>query len=118
MHGMVAEGVLTSRSAHFLATKLGIDCAVLEGIYKVCTLGGQQLRGAGDAASCDAAAGVFLAAAPFSLGSRSGLAPASALLVCDSSLAFLFPFVISSFRLFLRRSSTRELTPSRPSPCP
>ena len=31
----VAEGVLTSRSAYHLAQKLGVDCPVLEGIYKV-----------------------------------------------------------------------------------
>lgn len=31
----VAEGVLTSRSAHDLAKKKGIDCAVIEGIYRV-----------------------------------------------------------------------------------
>lgn len=43
MHGMVAEGVLTSRAAHFLAAKLGIDCAVLEGIYKVVNEGADPL---------------------------------------------------------------------------
>ncbi|GAB4816038.1 hypothetical protein N2152v2_003084 [Parachlorella kessleri] len=31
----VAEGVLTSKSAHDLAKKKGIDCPVIEGIYKV-----------------------------------------------------------------------------------
>ena len=35
MKGAVAEGVLTSRSAHHLARKQGIDCAVIEGIYRV-----------------------------------------------------------------------------------
>lgn len=31
----VAEGVLTTRSAHLLAKKVGIECHVIEGIYKV-----------------------------------------------------------------------------------
>jgi glycerol-3-phosphate dehydrogenase (NAD(P)+) len=31
----VAEGVLTSKSAHNLAKKMGVDCPVIEGIYKV-----------------------------------------------------------------------------------
>jgi len=31
----VAEGVLTSRSAHNLAAKLGVDCPIISGIYKV-----------------------------------------------------------------------------------
>lgn len=31
----VAEGVLTSKSAHDLAKKMGVDCPVIEGIYKV-----------------------------------------------------------------------------------
>lgn len=35
MKGAVAEGVLTSRSAHHLALKQGIECPVIEGIYKV-----------------------------------------------------------------------------------
>jgi glycerol-3-phosphate dehydrogenase (NAD(P)+) len=35
----VAEGVLTSRSAHLLAEKLGIVCPVIFGIYKVVHLG-------------------------------------------------------------------------------
>lgn len=35
MGGAVAEGVLTSRSAHHLAQKMGIDCPVIEGIYRV-----------------------------------------------------------------------------------
>jgi hypothetical protein len=40
--GAVAEGVLTSRSAHHLAKKMGIECPVIEGIYKVCALVGLQ----------------------------------------------------------------------------
>ena len=35
----VAEGVATARSAHALAQKLGVDCAIMEGIYKVLHLG-------------------------------------------------------------------------------
>ncbi|PSC69774.1 glycerol-3-phosphate dehydrogenase [Micractinium conductrix] len=35
MGGAVAEGVLTSRSTHHLAQKKGIECPVLEGIYRV-----------------------------------------------------------------------------------
>eukprot|EP00877_Chromochloris_zofingiensis_P015072 jgi/Chrzof1/9819/Cz04g17090.t1 len=35
MKGAVAEGVLTSRSAYNLATKLGVDCPIIEGIYRV-----------------------------------------------------------------------------------
>lgn len=37
MEGMtaVAEGVLTSRSAHSLAKKLGVDAPIIEGIYRV-----------------------------------------------------------------------------------
>lgn len=31
----VAEGVLTSKSAHLLAQKVGVECHVIEGIYKV-----------------------------------------------------------------------------------
>jgi glycerol-3-phosphate dehydrogenase (NAD(P)+) len=31
----VAEGVLTSKSAYFLAKKEGLDCPVIQGIYKV-----------------------------------------------------------------------------------
>jgi glycerol-3-phosphate dehydrogenase (NAD(P)+) len=33
----VAEGVLTSRSAHVLAQKVGVECHIIEGIYKVCS---------------------------------------------------------------------------------
>jgi glycerol-3-phosphate dehydrogenase (NAD(P)+) len=35
MGGAHAEGVLTSRSAYMLAKRLGLDCATIEGIYKV-----------------------------------------------------------------------------------
>ncbi|KAL4427998.1 hypothetical protein ABPG75_002087 [Micractinium tetrahymenae] len=35
MGGAVAEGVLTSRSAHHLALEKGIDCPVISGIYRV-----------------------------------------------------------------------------------
>lgn len=35
MHGAVAEGVLTSKSAHNLAMKLGVECPIIEGIYRV-----------------------------------------------------------------------------------
>lgn len=35
MGGQVAEGVLTSRSVYALAKKLGIDCPIMEGIYRV-----------------------------------------------------------------------------------
>lgn len=31
----VAEGVLTSRSANALAEKLGVDCPIINGIYRV-----------------------------------------------------------------------------------
>jgi glycerol-3-phosphate dehydrogenase (NAD(P)+) len=31
----VAEGVLTSRSAHQLAVKMGVACPIIEGIYRV-----------------------------------------------------------------------------------
>jgi glycerol-3-phosphate dehydrogenase (NAD(P)+) len=34
----VAEGVLTSRSAHELAKKVGVECHIIEGIYKVCPM--------------------------------------------------------------------------------
>ena len=33
----VAEGVLTSKSAQLLAQKVGVECHVIEGIYKVGT---------------------------------------------------------------------------------
>lgn len=36
----VAEGVLTSKSAHDLARKKGIECPVIEGAYRV---GGSDL---------------------------------------------------------------------------
>ena len=35
MKGAVAEGVRTSRSAHHLAQREGIECPVIEGIYRV-----------------------------------------------------------------------------------
>ncbi len=31
----VAEGILTSKSAHHLAKKVGVECHIIEGIYKV-----------------------------------------------------------------------------------
>lgn len=31
----VAEGILTSKSAHHLAEKVGVECHIIEGIYKV-----------------------------------------------------------------------------------
>lgn len=35
LQGAVAEGVLTSRSAHHLAQRQGIDCPTIEGIFHV-----------------------------------------------------------------------------------
>lgn len=35
MGGAHAEGVLTARSAHELARRMGLDCATIEGIYRV-----------------------------------------------------------------------------------
>ncbi len=35
MGGAHAEGVLTAKSAHELARRLGCDCATIEGIYRV-----------------------------------------------------------------------------------
>eukprot|EP00879_Flechtneria_rotunda_P014388 GHRR01015035.1.p1 GENE.GHRR01015035.1~~GHRR01015035.1.p1 ORF type:complete len:328 (+),score=74.40 GHRR01015035.1:273-1256(+) len=35
MHGAVAEGVLTSKSAYNLSRKLRVECPIIEGIYKV-----------------------------------------------------------------------------------
>ncbi len=35
MGGAIAEGVLTSRSAHALAQRLGIQCPIITGIYQV-----------------------------------------------------------------------------------
>lgn len=35
MHGAVAEGVLTSRAAHDLAKKLGVEVPIIDGIYAV-----------------------------------------------------------------------------------
>ena len=42
--GAVAEGVLTSRSAHMLAVKLGVECPVIAGIYKVIYEGKDPLK--------------------------------------------------------------------------
>ena len=41
--GAVAEGVLTSRSAHMLAVKLGVECPVIAGIHKVIHENGDPL---------------------------------------------------------------------------
>ena len=49
LQGAVAEGVLTSRSAHHLAQKQGIECPVITGIYRV--RGGRGLVG-GPAGCC------------------------------------------------------------------
>jgi glycerol-3-phosphate dehydrogenase (NAD(P)+) len=35
MHGAVAEGVLTSKSAYLLSKKLGVECPIIEGIFRV-----------------------------------------------------------------------------------
>jgi glycerol-3-phosphate dehydrogenase len=35
MNGAVAEGVLTSRAAHDLAKKLGVEAPIIDGIHKV-----------------------------------------------------------------------------------
>eukprot|EP00775_Hariotina_reticulata_P013939 gene13939-biopygen15838 len=35
MHGAVAEGVLTSKSAYLLSNKLGVECPIIEGIFRV-----------------------------------------------------------------------------------
>lgn len=35
MGGSHAEGVLTAKSAYQLMTQLGLDCATIEGIYRV-----------------------------------------------------------------------------------
>lgn len=35
MHGAVAEGVLTSRAAHDLAKKLGVEVPIIDGIYGI-----------------------------------------------------------------------------------
>lgn len=43
MNGAVAEGVLTSRAAHMLATQLHLDCPIIEGIFKV--VHGERLTG-------------------------------------------------------------------------
>lgn len=43
MGGSHAEGVLTSRSAYQLAQRKGLDCATIEGIYRV-LFGGSSER--------------------------------------------------------------------------
>jgi glycerol-3-phosphate dehydrogenase (NAD(P)+) len=35
MHGAVAEGVLTSRSAYALSRRLGVEVPIIEGIWRV-----------------------------------------------------------------------------------
>jgi glycerol-3-phosphate dehydrogenase len=35
MHGAVAEGVLTSRSAYNLSRRLGVEVPIIEGIWRV-----------------------------------------------------------------------------------
>ena len=40
----VAEGVLTSRAASHLAKKMGVECPVIEGIYKVIHEGADPLE--------------------------------------------------------------------------
>jgi glycerol-3-phosphate dehydrogenase len=35
MHGAVAEGVLTSRSAYTLSRRLGVEVPIIEGIWRV-----------------------------------------------------------------------------------
>lgn len=35
MHGAVAEGVLTSRAAHDLAKKLGVEVPIIDGIHSI-----------------------------------------------------------------------------------
>ncbi|KAL6776141.1 hypothetical protein ACKKBG_A20010 [Auxenochlorella protothecoides x Auxenochlorella symbiontica] len=42
--GATAEGVLTSRSAYHFAKKMGIDCAVIEGIYRVVNEGADPVE--------------------------------------------------------------------------
>lgn len=42
--GATAEGVLTSRAAYDLTKKLGIDCAVIYGIYRVVNEGADPLK--------------------------------------------------------------------------
>mmetsp|Transcript_3707 Transcript_3707/g.7585 ORF Transcript_3707/g.7585 Transcript_3707/m.7585 type:complete len:347 (-) Transcript_3707:437-1477(-) len=40
----VAEGILTSKSAHHLAEKVGVECHIIEGIYKVIHEGADPLE--------------------------------------------------------------------------
>lgn len=53
MHGAVAEGVLTSRAAHDLAKKLGVEVPIIDGIHQVIhgEVVGQQGCGA-DGCAC------------------------------------------------------------------
>ncbi|KAI8477205.1 MAG: NAD-dependent glycerol-3-phosphate dehydrogenase [Monoraphidium minutum] len=44
MGGAVAEGVLTSRSAFQLAQRIGMDCATIEGIYRVLHEGADPMK--------------------------------------------------------------------------
>lgn len=53
MHGAVAEGVLTSRAAHDLAKKLGVEAPIIEGIYKVIHEGQEPLAVVHDIMSRD-----------------------------------------------------------------
>lgn len=41
----VAEGILTSKSAYHLANEKGIDCPIIEGIYKVILLKNRKMPG-------------------------------------------------------------------------
>lgn len=45
LQGAVAEGVLTSRSAHHLAQRQGIECPVISGIYRVIHEGADPVGG-------------------------------------------------------------------------
>ena len=45
MGGSHAEGVLTARSAYQLARSMGLDCATIEGIYRVLYGGGLRWEG-------------------------------------------------------------------------
>lgn len=53
MHGAVAEGVLTSRAAHDLAKKLGVDAPIIDGIHKVIHEGADPLAVVDDIMSRD-----------------------------------------------------------------
>jgi glycerol-3-phosphate dehydrogenase len=55
----VAEGVLTSRSAYHLAQKVGVDCPVITGIYKVIATKGYCIRGwQSSSCACNAEPGI------------------------------------------------------------